>query len=210
MLTICWAAKGGSGTTVVATTRALAGDSSILVDLAGDAALVLGVAEPDSPGMAEWLASDAPPDRLSALEVPVTEGVTLLPGGHRAAGAPVTAPRWEALADHLRRERRDVIVDAGTGVPPAALMTAADHSWLVTRPCYLALRAAVAQPVRPTGIVVVDEPGRPLTAGDIETTIGAPVVATVLLDPAIARAVDAGLLVARLPGAYRRAVERAA
>jgi hypothetical protein len=58
--------------------------------------------------------------------------------------------------------------------------------------------------------VLVDEPGRALRARDIEASLRAPVVATVLLDPAIARAVDAGLLVARLPTGFRHAVRLAA
>ena len=40
--------------------------------------------------------------------------------------------------------------------------------------------------------------------------LGVPIVATVLLDPAIARAVDAGLMLARLPAAFRHAVRLAA
>lgn len=210
MLTICWAAKGGSGTTAVAATRALHRERSLLIDLAGDAALVLGVAESGAPGMTEWLASEASASRLEALEVPVTDRLGLVPAGARAPAAPVASTRWDELAAHLAHERRDVVVDAGTSVPAAPLLVAADHAWLVTRPCYISLRAAAAQPVRPTGIVLVDEPGRALSARDIEASIGAPIVATVLLDPAIARAVDSGLLVARVPGAFRRAIEEAA
>jgi pimeloyl-ACP methyl ester carboxylesterase len=104
-----------------------------------------------------------------------------------------------------------VIVDAGsTPAPPAELVRGADHALLVTRPCYLALRAAIRHPARPTGIVLVDEPGRALGTRDIETSLGAPVVANVLLDPAVARAVDAGLLAARLPAGFRRAMQVAA
>lgn len=210
MLTIFWAAKGGSGTTVLAATRALDAEGSLLVDLAGEAALVLGVAEPDAPGVVDWLASDAPASRLGALEVRVDDRLALVPAGERAPTPSVAPQRWRELARHLADEPRDVIVDAGTAVPPAPLLAAADHTWLVTRPCYLALRAAIAQPVRPSGVVLVDEPGRSLSARDVETAVGAPVVATVLLDPAIARAADSGLLVARIPSAFRRAIGRAA
>jgi hypothetical protein len=38
-----------------------------------------------------------------------------------------------------------------------------------------------------------------LSSDDVSTTIGAPVVAEVQLDPAVARQVDAGLLAGRLP-----------
>jgi hypothetical protein len=68
----------------------------------------------------------------------------------------------------------------------------------------------VRQPTRPSGVVLIDEPGRALRAGDVSASLGAPVVATVLLDPAIARAVDAGLLLARLPAGFRHAVRLAA
>ena len=45
--------------------------------------------------------------------------------------------------------------------------------------------------------MLVSEPGRSLRAADVERSVGAPVVATVSLDVAVARAVDAGLLDAR-------------
>jgi hypothetical protein len=63
----------------------------------------------------------------------------------------------------------------------------------------MAIRRAQQLGLRPTGIVLVDEPGRALTSTDVEHALGVPVVADVRLDPAVARAVDAGLLIARLP-----------
>ena len=90
------------------------------------------------------------------------------------------------------------------------MVEAADQALLVTRPCYLALRAAVRQTVRPTGVVLIDEPGRALRRDDIEASLGAPIVAISLLDPAIARAVDAGLLVSHLPRALRHQMRAAA
>lgn len=86
----------------------------------------------------------------------------------------------------------------------------ADRSLLVTRACYLALRRAVSAPIRPTGVVLVAEPGRALRATDVEAAVGAPVVATVAVDPAVARAVDAGLLTARLPRLMERDLRRIA
>ncbi len=55
--------------------------------------------------------------------------------------------------------------------------------------------------------MLVDEPGRSLTAADVARAIGAPVVAEVAVDPAIARAVDAGLLAARLPRAMVKSLQ---
>ena len=102
------------------------------------------------------------------------------------------------------------VVDCGTGAPPAGLVAAAGHSLLVTRPCYLALRRAVATGVQPSGIVLVHEPGRALTARDVERSLGAPVVAELHYDPAVARAVDAGLLAARLPRSLAHSLKSAA
>lgn len=209
MITICWSAKGGSGTTVVAAAMALSAvEPTLLVDLAGDLPATLGIPTPDGPGLDDWLASEAAPGRLNGLEVRVRDQLLLLPKG-RATGA--GAGRWAELAGWLAADHRRVVVDAGSnGPPPPALRRAATQSLLVTRPCYLALCAAQRTDVRPTGVVLVDEPGRALRAADIEAGLGVPVIATVLLDPAVARAVDSGLLLARLPGGFRRALHVAA
>jgi hypothetical protein len=84
------------------------------------------------------------------------------------------------------------------------------HSLLVTRACYLALRRALDPPLRPSGVVLVTEPGRALDRGDVERVVGAPVRAEVGFDPAVARAVDAGLLVSRLPRGLERSLRHAA
>lgn len=71
--------------------------------------------------------------------------------------------------------------------------------WLVVRgPCYLSLRAAVEHRWEPDGIVLLTEPGRALSAADVSDVLGAPVVAQVPVEPAVARVIDAGLLLARL------------
>ena len=195
---VCWAAKGGSGTTVVACALALGfarTQPATLVDLSGDSATALGLAEPSGPGVIDWLASptSAPAD-LARLAVTIRDDVLLIPRG--SASPP--DDQWARLATALEGSAR-VIVDAGTGIPPDALHRAAEQSLLVTRPCFIALRRAQQLDARPTGIVLIDEPGRALTSSDIEHALGVPVVAEVRLDPAVARAVDAGLLVSRLP-----------
>ena len=142
MLTICWATKGGSGTTVFATAKALAAPTpTLLVDLAGDVTTVLGLPEPDGPGVHEWLCSDAPSGRLARLEHAVTDRLSVIASGERG---PAVDGRWFELAAHLRAESRLVVVDAGTGTPPEALRAAADEALLVTRACYLSVRHAVA------------------------------------------------------------------
>ncbi len=206
---LCWAAKGGSGTTVVACALALGcghGEPTTLVDLSGDSPTALGLAEPTGPGVTEWLVSPtAGSGDLRRLSIKVRDGVELIPRGK--AIAPVD--QWSRLAATLAPPAI-FIVDAGTGSPPIQLHEAAEHSLLVTRPCFIALRRAQQLDIRPTGIVLVDEPGRALTSADIEHALGAPVVADVRLDPAVARAVDAGLLAARLPRSLMLSLRSAA
>lgn len=219
MLVACWSAKGGSGTTVFAAALATvlsrsAPGGAVLADLAGDAPAALGLPEPAGPGLLDWLAvgDDVPVDALARIEVPAAGSLRLLPRG--GEGVPVAGPshRGDVLAAVLAADPRPVVVDCGCGPVGAALAVAAaaSTSLLVTRPCYLALRRALAAPVRPSGVVVVSEPGRALDAGDIEDALGVPVRVVVAADPAVARAVDAGLLASRLPRSLQRAVRRAA
>ena len=72
-----------------------------------------------------------------------------------------------------------VVVDAGSSPAGAALqlVAAAGTSLLVLRPCYLALRRAVAAPVRPSGVVLVREAGRALGRNDVEEALQVPPVA---------------------------------
>ena len=208
LITLCWSAKGGSGTTVVATALALATTKPrLLVDLAGDVPTVLGLSDPERPGLGEWLASDTGPQRLRHLEVPVDQDLGLLPAGVMPAS--VDPSRWQAFATFCAEEQRDIVIDIGTRPIPPALARMANRSWLVTRACYLSVRAAIRRGEHPTGVVLVAEAGRALRRDDISASIGAPVVATVLVDPAIARAVDAGLLVSRLPKGFARSLRGA-
>lgn len=222
MVTLCWAAKGGSGTTVVAATLALnSTHPSLLVDLDGEIPAVLGLPEPDRPGVVEWLASDTPGEQLADLLIDISPHRWLLPWrcGASWAGPPTPPidpahPRWRDLGDWLQEWTRrwgcDVTIDAGTGQPPAALAERVDRSLLVTRPCYLSLRRVVRGETRPTGVVLVTEPGRALSQRDIEHSLGVPVEATVSFDPAVARAVDAGLLATRPPRIISRELRRVA
>jgi hypothetical protein len=87
---------------------------------------------------------------------------------------------------------------------------AASTSLLVLRPCYLSLRRALQAPVRPSGVILVTEPGRSLGRSDVEEVLGVPIRAVVGVDPAVARAVDAGVLPARLPRGLERSLRHAA
>ncbi len=221
MLIACWSAKGGSGTTVVSVALAalLARSSpsgALLVDLGGagpggDIPAVLGLAEPAGPGLGEWLSSgDAvPADALARLEVPGPGGLRVLPTGVQPL---VATGRLEVLAAVLAADPRPVVADCGClpGGPGLAVAAAASVSLLVLRPCYLSLRRALRVPLRPSGVILVSEAGRSLGRSDVEEVLGVPVRAVVAIDPAVARAVDAGLLPTRLPRGLERALRHAA
>lgn len=216
MLIALWSVKGGSGTTVVSVALAgmLARQSSagsLLADFGGDVPAVLGMAEPPGPGLGEWLASgsEVPADALSRLEISGPGGLRVLPSGSDAAAVP---GRAEVLTAILAADPRPVVADCGTGPVCAglALAAAASASLLVLRPCYLSLRRAVQAPLRPSAVILVSEPGRSLGRSDVEGVLGVPVRAVVGIDPAIARAVDSGLLASRLPRGLERALRHAA
>lgn len=216
MLVACWSVKGGSGTTVVSVALAcvLARSSpsgALLADLAGDVPAVVGLPEPEGPGVADWLAAgeDVPADALSRLEIQGPAGLRVLPAG---AAPALSAGRGEILAAVLAADGRPVVADCGCGPPEPALslVASATASLLVLRPCYLALRQALAAPIRPSGVVLVAEPGRALGRTDVEDALGVPVRAVVAVDPGVARAVDAGLLPRRLPRGLARALRHAA
>lgn len=206
---LCWSLKGGSGTSVVAAAIALRSSvhrPTVLADLAGDSPAVLGLAEPDGPGLLDWMASPtADVAALTRLAVPATDTLHLLPRGGVTAD-PVH--RWAELAEGLAA-LGTVVVDAGTGPPAPALLRAAEQSLLVTRSCYLALRRVAVAPA-PTGVVLLLEPGRSLSAGEVSRVARAPVVAQVPYDPAVARAVDSGLLASRLPRSLQGALREVA
>ena len=217
MLIACWSPKGGSGTTVIACGLAAvlarsAGSSggALLADLAGDAAAVLGVAEPTGPGLAQWLASgpDIGSAALTRLEMEAGAGLRLL--AWKPAGPDVrpAAGRAEALVEALSGDPRAVVADCGAAASGAglALASGAEVSLLVLRPCYLALRRALAAPVRPSGVVLITESGRALGRRDVEDVLGVPVRAEVAIEEAVARACDAGLLARRIPRALERAL----
>ncbi|MEM8621728.1 MAG: hypothetical protein AAGF73_18630 [Actinomycetota bacterium] len=212
MLTVLWAAKGGTGTTFVSCALALDDRrTTLLVDLDGDIPNALGLPSNDRPGAHDWLRSDAPPEHLADLLVSATDNLVVLPA-HPAnterSGEAVAADRWAALADWCSewhaRGQRNVVIDAGTGSPPESLIDVADHALLVTRRCYLALSAARRVTGRATGVVLIDEDGRTLPRRGVTETTGAPIAATVRYDRTAFQALDAGLLHTPLPRAIRR------
>ena len=200
---VCWSVKGGSGTTVVASTIALmrAAESqrgALLVDLAGDVPAVLGLAESSGPGINDWFANCDHGSRmtLQSIAIQATANLQIITRGSKQLDASLN---FTELCAALKTFDLPIIVDAGCGLPSPDLLAHASSSLLVTRPCYLSLRRAAQLSVSPTGIVLINEPGRALGKHDVEAVIGAPVVSEIIFDAAIARAVDAGLLASRIP-----------
>lgn len=210
MYTLCWSAKGGSGTTVVSCALALLSarhEPTIVVDLGGDVAAALGVAVPTGPGVGDWLAApQSSADALFRLGSECSAGLRLVPPGPPANGDPALVA--ERLAEACARHAGPVVIDAGPQVPPEVLHRCASRSLVVVRPCYLGLRRATAHLGLACGVIVVGEPGRALGVTDVERTLGVPVVAELTWDPAVARAVDAGLLASRLPPSLARPLGR--
>lgn len=195
----CWSVKGGSGTTVFASALALSlaeqhGEASI-IDLCGDVPSVLGMAEPTGRGIRDWLSSpDRDTQELFNLRVSATSRLHVIPAGS------ATSFNDDSLEDLMSTSHsHPVVIDFGLLQPPASIRDAAHTDWLVVRPCYLALRRAARLHSRPRGVVLMKEPGRALTARDVQSVVGAPVVAELTVEDGVARSVDAGLLATRLP-----------
>lgn len=198
MSTIFYSPKGGNCTTVTAAAHAVVsaarhtGTATVIVDLGGDMPAVLGIAEPEGPGINEWLSEHCRQsvDELVASASPIAPGLHLV---HRGASFVEGRPRWGDLASLLGS--RHVVLDAGTGWLPPEVAAAARETVLVTRPCYMSLRRAVRLP-RPSRVFAIAEPHRALGVDDIGHVLGVTPV-RVPWDATISRAVDAGLLVQR-------------
>ena len=217
-LTVCWSAKGGTGTTVVAACWALETSTpSVLIDVAGDLHLALGIPAPAGQGLSDWFDSDAPPRAVVDLAVQLDTTTRLIPRGP----SPIShrSPRWAELGRWMTASDIEFVADAGlgptpTGFPPAdaAVEVGAPRarSLLVTRACYIALARAQSLGETPDGIVLIEESGRGLSAADITRALKAPIVAKIAYDPRIGRATDRGLLAGKLPRSIHKLPQRVA
>lgn len=199
-----FSSKGGVGCSVAAAALArlsAARRPTLLVDLRGDLEVVLGL-PPSTDGLSDWFSLDQPPpDLLHRLEVPVGEHLSILPRG--SCRSPARPDRYRLLSHLLRSDARSVVVDVGThAVPAVSVLAEASSSLLVTRACFLALDAARRGPI-PDGVVLIEEEGRALGPRDVEAAVGAPVIVPLRWHRDVARAVDAGLLTARMPRGLR-------
>lgn len=121
-----------------------------------------------------------------------SDAATLLGLPRPDDGGPIQVTPTLWLASEVVEGTAVAIIDG----PP---LPAASERYLVVRgPCYLALAAALRHDSPPDGIVLLHEPGRSLTARDVTEVTGIPVVAQVPVSDVVARAIDAGLLLARL------------
>jgi hypothetical protein len=164
-------ARGGQGTSTIAAAAALfaaAEQPTILVS--------------DDPAAAA---------ALIGIPVPVGDDCVVLPS--------------LTLTTHPEQhpDAQVIVVDAGTlatPAPAAAPGAGETRRYVVLRgPCYVALATilATAGPP-PDGLVLVMEPGRALSERDVSDVLGIPVAATIAIDPAVARTIDAGILTSRL------------
>ncbi len=208
-------AKGGAGVSVLAATVALRaadrGQRVLLVDFGGDQPDLLGVALESAAGVSDWLGADVGADSLAALSVPVGEAIDLLPlgGGGGVGTNPARAVELAVGAvDLWDLVVADVgVVQPGPFDPRHVVVTAGDRTTLVVRSCYLGLKRAGRLALSVDDVVEVTEGGRALKTVDIEGVLGQPVDARVAVDPMVARAVDSGLLTARLPRPLRRVAD---
>lgn len=200
MLTVCYSPKGGQGCTTVTAALAAHEPDALLIDIGGDLPALLGIPEPAGPGICDLLTTTDPIDARSLAAITIDAGPACLIHAGSTPPTDVHSRRWDELADTLRSSYRTVFLDAGTNHHAAVI---ADRRVMVVRACYLALRRAVAVDVRPDRVILIVEPGRALTTVDVEAALGVPVAAEIPFDPAISRAIDAGLFTARLPIALR-------
>lgn len=199
MSTIFMSPKGGNCTTVTAAAYALLmaarGTPTILIDLCGDIPAAVGMAEPTTPGINDWLTESSPLDAqaLVTMGTPLTEGLIVV---HRGSAFVQGQPRWSDLADAISSSPFNVVIDAGISFIPDELRNAVSHITMVVKPCYLSLRRA-SRMQRPTQLFVVCEESRALTVKDVGHVLGMSVTCEIPYTPAISRAVDAGMLPSR-------------
>lgn len=206
---MCWSVRGGAGVSVVSAALAVAARAeALLVDLDGALPTLLGIDEPEGPGLAEWMAAPAevPADALARLEVPVAPGLSLLPRGH----APLDGARVPVLVDLLGADPRAVVVDAGrldAAEVRLAFARAADRSIVVCPSCPLALRHHAELDPAPSAAIVVRGSRRALGWRAVGERLGVPVLAELRTDPAVGAAVDAGLRAKPFPRSFLKALE---
>lgn len=193
-------------TVLAALAAASDGGGALLVDLDGGLPAVLGISDPDGPGLGEWsrAPADLPADALGHLEVQLAPGLALLPRGE----GPISTDRVDLLRALLGAEARSVLVDGGQlslGAERLLLARSATRTLLVTPACPAAVRRLGDRPVVPSGVVIVHQHRCRGGWEAVAHAATAPIVAELDHDAVLARAVDLGLLGRRLPRRVARA-----
>ena len=219
MLLALWSPKGGSGTSVLAAacvaTLARTGPCR-LADLAGDQPAILGLGADPGTGIADWLAAgpDAPVEALDRLAVEVAPGLHLVPPGTRRLLAPHAAaagrrrarggPAGGARAVRRRRGpgRRTGAPDGGRGRRRVGARRARLLPDAAAGGARAAHRAGDGRRVRRRARSIASGPPRSATSSIGRCWPGS------RCRPAIARAVDAGILAVRTPEPLARAAAR--
>jgi hypothetical protein len=200
MSTLFMSPKGGNCTTVTTAAFALMsaarGTNTVLFDLCGDIPAVLGMVEPSSPGINDWLSehNEGDAETLVKSGTPLVNGLVVV---HRGSKFVEGQPRWLQLAEAIQSLPHTVVIDAGITYVPQEVRDAVRTVTMVTRPCYLSLRRATHLP-KPHNVVVIREESRALTVNDVSHVLGVPTFAEVPFNPSISRSVDAGLLPSRV------------
>lgn len=176
-------ARGGQGTSTIA--------ASLAVLAAGHGPTLLCSIEPTT--TAALLGIPLPLADDPAVEVAANLDLAT------SAMAGVTPARYNTIVIDAGRiptapfDRADATLGKGDGVGPV------EHYAVLRGPCYVGLATLTATGGGwCDGTILVHEDGRALAERDVTDVLGVPVVATVPIDAAVARATDAGLLLARL------------
>jgi len=217
MLVAVWSPKGGSGTSVTAAGLALTAarvGPVRLIDLDGDQPAIFGLASDPEFGVTDWLRAGvgADAEALTRIATPTQSDVALIARG-RGDLAGVAPEVGAVLGLAARAPEALTIVDVGSPhlAVARALIELADIRIMVVRGCYLALRRAVHEPLTNdiTGVIVVEAAERPLRAREVRDVLQRPVLTSIPERPSIARAVDAGVLATRAPGALTEPLQTA-
>lgn len=128
------------------------------------------------------------------------DGRTQITANLRLVGLP-----YDELYRYYAAGWPDIVCDVGQAWRDDDTLLPRSRRFLVIRNCYLHLRAADDAPT-PDLVIVVVEPNRALTVADAEDAIGVRAV-SMPIDPAVSRAVDAGLLPHRRPPHLRNLVQ---
>lgn len=210
MFTIFSSPKGGSGTSVVAASLAIVSSSTtrtLLLDLAGDQAAILGL--PDPPvGLSDWV-NGMTHHNFDEILIECADNLFLAPTGSFDFDI-LNVNAWKNLAQALTSkldEGFNIVIDFGKEEMPLALRKFPVQHYIVTRPCYLSLRRAVNLEKSWSGVVVIREPERVLTTSDVESVLKLTCVAEIPYSRDISSRVDSGLLKSRLPWSLRTALE---